>query len=145
MALGMLRRGFWTSAAARATISVPRKLNDAFINVAQNAKKRPSAPVIPWSWPNGPGCFQYRKPIRSWVGAPPRSRTIPRIIRPTIYQEDVVMSCGTSMIAHGCTHCCHFEWGEPEFSLAIVLHCTAKISGVSGKESIWDGTLHTNS
>lgn len=67
-----------------ATISVPMNENADCSSTANHPRKRPFAPAMLSNCTNGPGSFQYLKPIRSWLGPPPRSNTIPRIISPVI-------------------------------------------------------------
>jgi hypothetical protein len=52
------------------------------MTLSHSPKKCPLLPAIPLNATNGPGSFQYLKPILSWSGPPPKSKTMPRIMRP---------------------------------------------------------------
>ena len=94
----MFLRGFLASAAAicqkdqrrsqcatidwlTATTSVPTYEKAACVKTEQNARNRPTVPPMFSNCTNGPGFFQYRKPIRSWLGPPVGRKKVREKIR----------------------------------------------------------------
>jgi hypothetical protein len=73
IAFGRALFGFWVSAAARPTSSVPENENAAVTRRLQN----PWNPLL-----KAPGLTQYRPPIYPSPGCPPQFITTPRILKP---------------------------------------------------------------